>query len=169
MPALVGQNFAHSFLFARTVAADYRRRTGAITTAAINEPRFDHDSSGQRLGLLVTRGAARGQHDDVRTPPGDWVVAGRATVLCEWSDAQGIHRRAAYTRDARAALDGFLRIAGHHRMIGAVASYLPNLGGALGSGYVHYANRDWPLGDALGAGDGFALGDDHGRIIIESA
>lgn len=168
MPALVNRSFAQSFDFARPVAASYRNASGAVINAAIDTPRFDHDEAGNRLGLLITRGPARGDHDALSVVPGDWEINGKATVMVEWAEGDVIRRRALYSRSVRADVNSCLMIMGHLRMIGAVPGYLPNLGPEF-AGYVRYRNRDWPLGLALDGGAGALLGDGAGRIIIESS
>lgn len=164
MAALVNLPFANSFTFKRPNAAPYLHAFGTFQSADADEARFDHDANGQRLGLLVEAGPSNGAHDDVQIRSGDWEVAGDATVLFEYQDAGGISMRAIYTQNVRQTVNVCLQNMGHHRTIGAVAGYLPNLGG-----YVKYANRNWQLGLALAAGDDQLLGDETGRIMIESA
>jgi hypothetical protein len=175
MPALVNRPFAHTFDFSRSIAAPYRNASGAVINAPIDTPRFDHSASGNRIGLLIARGAARGQHDALEVVGGDWealaVSGGKATVLFGWAVGDVFNARAIYTSRARATVNGCLMVSGHHRMIGVVPGHLPNLGSRPGyiGGYVRFRNRDWPLGLALDGGDGLLLGDQAGRVIIESS
>lgn len=171
MSALVNRPFANVFNFSRSITAPYRNANGALITAPVDTPRFDHDEAGNRLGLLIARGPARGQHDALSVVSGDWEIVGKATVMVEWLEEGVIRRRALYTRSVRAEVNFCLMIMGHLRSIGAVPGYLPNVGAVEGQigGYVRFANKDWPLGLAFDAGDSFVLGDGSGRVIIESA
>lgn len=169
MAALVGLSFAQTFTFARSVEAPYRDAGGAIVTAAIDEPRFDHDAQGNRLGLLIEAGAAIGEHDAVQVRPGDWEMGSQATVMIEWAEAGVVRRRALYSTDVRQTVNACLRICGHLRSLIAVPGYLRNYGDDAVPGFIRYRSMEFPLGGAIDAGDGFALGDDEGRIILESA
>jgi hypothetical protein len=168
MPALVNRPFAHVFNFARPTPAPYRNKYGSIVTAPANLPRFDHDSDYARRGLLIEAGAVLEGHDAITVKAGDWEISGKATVFFEFEDDTGIHRRAIYTNDMRATINACLNIAGHLRKIGAVTSYLANLGDDF-AGYVQYGNTQWQLGRAIKVSSSAWLGDAAGRIMIESA
>lgn len=164
----VGLPFANTFSFSRPIVAPYRNAAGAIVNAAVNDPRFDHDIAGNRLGLLVTSGPAYGQQDACTALPGDWEGSGKATVLWAWSENGVLKRRALYTTNVRATINACLNVQAHHVFLGAVGTFLPNLGSATRAGYVRYRNYDYPLGNALGPSEGVALGSDDGDILIES-
>jgi hypothetical protein len=166
MAVLVNLPFAQTFSFSRGVAAPYRNAGGVTVTAPRDIARFDHDADGNRLGLLISSGTGMEDHDQAQVLAGDWEPGGadrRATVFVEWDDGTAIQRRALYTQDVRATVDACLHIEGHLRVLGACPGHLANRGGS-----VRYKTVDWPLGDALSAGDGFALGDDVGRVLIGS-
>lgn len=164
----VGLPFANTFSFTRPIIAPYRTAAGAIINAAVNEPRFDHDVAGNRLGMLVTAGPAYAQHDSAAALPGDWDTARRATVLWAWSENGELKRRALYTTNVRATIDACLKVQAHHVFLGAVGAFLPNLGNDSRSGYVRYRNTEYALGNALGPSEGVALGSEDGDILIES-
>lgn len=164
----VGLPFANSFAFTRRIAAPYRNASGIIVNAAIDEPRFDHDLNGNRLGILITAGPAYGQHDVLSALPGEWEGPGKATVLWAWSENGELKRRALYTTNVRSTINTCINVQAHHVFIGAVATFLPNLGNANRPGYVRYRNVEYPLGNALGPGGGVALGNEDGDILIES-
>lgn len=164
----VGLPFANSFSFARSITAAYRNAAGVLVNAAVNEPRFDHDVDGNRLGMLVTAGPLYGQHDAVAALPGDWDTARKATVLWAWSENGELKRRALYTTNVRATIDACLKVQAHHVFLGAVAAFLPNLGNDTRPGYVRYRNTEYPLGNALGPSEGLALGNEGGDVLIES-
>lgn len=168
MAALVNLPFYNIFDFARPTAAPYRNRFGQTVNAVVNIARFDHDSDNTRRGLLIEAGAAAGAHDMVTVKPGDWEISGKATVMFEYEDDSGIHRRAIYSLNMRETVNACMNIVGHLRKIGAVTGYLANVGGDF-EGYVRYANADWFLGSAIDAGDGFVMSDADGRVMIESA
>ncbi|MFN3749252.1 MAG: hypothetical protein ACK4SJ_11255 [Sphingorhabdus sp.] len=169
MPALVNRTFANTFDFSRPIAASYRDATGAVAIAGPDEPRFDHDPDGDRLGLWVTRGDEPLQHDALTVFSGDWEIAGATTVLWEFSLDDGIiRRRAIYSTTVRATIDACLNTLCHHRVIGAVAGFLPNLGPEF-EGYVKYRNKVWPLGFPIGDGAGNVIADETGKLFVESA
>ncbi len=162
---LVGLTFEETFVFARPIAAEHRDAAGEIVEAAIDAPRFDHDEAGARLGLLVEGGPYFGAADRVSVPPGDWEIAGPATVFHELAGEDDVPvRRAYYTRSARASVNAILATAGHHRQIGAAAGHFRNLGG-----HVRYREQIWQLPVAIGDGDGAFIsdGDDPDRPLIE--
>ncbi|UNU43619.1 hypothetical protein EAO27_13475 [Sphingopyxis sp. YF1] len=155
------QHFAAWFDFGRPTAAPYRDAAGAIVTAAIDVPRFDHDAAGAPIGLLVEPGAELGQADRARLQV-DAIGATIATVFHERRDADGtIVRRAWYSRDPQATIDACLSQAGHHLRIGAIPGYRRNLGG-----FVRFRGIDWQLTELIAAGAGAAIGDDAGRGLI---
>lgn len=167
---LVKRPFAETFVFSRPVAADYRDSSGAIVTATVDAPRFDHDATGVALGLRVTAGPAFGQHDAIATVPG-WAGAATGTVLHEYSAIEGpeagqVRRIALYSRNIEGTANGCLRAAVHHRRLIAVPGILRNRGG-----YVRFDRANWSLGDAIavtdGPIDGPALADGAGRALIE--
>lgn len=163
--SLVGLSFAQTFAFARPRPAPVRGADGAVTIAAADIPRFDHDGAGARLGLLVDAGETLGQADRCRVLPGAWESAGFATVLHELLDPAGqLIRRALYSETPRAAVDALLSSAGHHRRIGAVPGYLRNLGG-----YVRYRELDWLLPAAIAAtpAPARAIADEAGRPLVD--
>jgi len=148
MPPLVGYPFAEAFDFTRPVAAAVRNQAGEVESAAIDEPRFDHDEAGNRLGLLVAAGETLSQGDRCAVIAGDWEVVGPATVLHEYADAEGaVQRRAYYTASVRKMVNSVLAIEGHHRIIGAVPGFLKNR-----AGEVLYRERLWELSLAIGTG-----------------
>ena len=174
MASLTNRSFAQTFGFARPIVANYRNSAGAIIVAAVDEARFDHSAIGIRRGLLVESGPQAGQHDAVSVLSGSWEVSGATTVMFEWVHRQAldgsdiVQRRAVYSTNVRATINGCLNITGHMRAIGAVSGFLPNLGPPF-EGYVKYHNKTWPLGFALAASDTAVLADSDGRILLESA
>jgi hypothetical protein len=159
------QHFAAWFDFGRPTAAPYRDAAGAIVTAAIDAPRFDHDGDGASIGLLVEPGDELGQADRARLQV-DAIGATIATVFHERRDPDGtIVRRAWYSRDPQATIDACLSQAGHHLRVGAIPGYRRRLG-ASGAGFVRFRGADWQLTDLIAAGPGAALGDDDGRALI---
>ncbi len=164
MSALVDLPFVVTFSFARPIPADCRDKSGAVVTRAVNVPRFDHSAGGARKGLIVAAGPAFGRHDAISVRSGDWEMIDRATVLHEYEDADGVvQRRAHYSTRPRATVNACLKIAGRHRLIGAVADFLPNLGG-----FVRYRAAGYELGRAIGVTASVAIGDSSGRPLIES-
>lgn len=148
MPDLVGYPFDLAFQFTRPIAAAVRDDTGALGVVAANQPRFDHDVDGKRIGLLVGPGRTLSQGDRCAVIAGDWEIKGPATVLHEYAGEDGvIVRKAYYTAGVRAMVNSALTIAGHHRVIGAVPGYLKNRGGE-----VRFRERNWQLVEALGTG-----------------
>ena len=164
MPALIKRTFGESFSFARASAAPVRDATGALVSAAPNVPRFDHDEAGTRRGLIIGGGAAPGEADRLSSADG-WDVAGPATVLHEFETDGVVTRQAIYTVNAKAALDGCLRAAVHHREIKAIPAYLRNRGG-----YVRHDGRNWSLSAAIEAQGApytvVVIEDGDGRVIL---
>ena len=158
----IGQSlFDAWFDFTRPNVALYRDATGVAVAAAVDQPRFDHDSQGVPAGLLVEPGDQLGQADRARLQPGA-IGATKATVLHERRLADGtVERRAWYTVDPQATMDACLSQAANHLRIGVVPGYRPNLGG-----HVRFRGRDWKLTDLVGTGTGEAIGDDEGRALI---
>lgn len=163
--SLVGLPFGSTFTFRRARQAPVRNRSGQLVAAAVDEPRLDHDEGGNRLGLLVETGETLGQADRCAVVVGDWEVGGPATVLHEYAAPDGtIVRRAYYTTSPRLAMNALLRTQGHHRIIGAVPTFL-----RLEDGAVRYRERIWPLAGLLGIeGDGPTLSDgtELGRLLL---
>ncbi|MEZ5709716.1 MAG: hypothetical protein R3E02_10055 [Blastomonas sp.] len=160
--------FDLAFAFSRPLAAAYRNGAGVLVQAAIDAPRFDHDATGAPLGLLIEPGSWLGAADrplfDPLMLPDD--MAGReATILQEFDDGRGAElRRAFYTRNAVAAIGSLMRQAGHHRALGVIDGFAPNMGG-----HVRYRGQSWYLPRIVGTGmDGFALGDGEGHALIEA-
>lgn len=164
----VGLPFANTFSFVRPVAAAFRNASGALVDAAVDEPRFDHDADGNRIGMLVTAGPVYGQHDAAAALPGEWEGSGRATVLWAWSESGELKRRALYSSNVRATINACLNTQAHHVFLGAVGTFLPNLGNETRPGYVRYRNTEYPLGNVLGPSESVALGNEDGDILIES-
>ncbi len=134
-------SFAATFSFARPKAAPYRAADGRTTVAAVDQPRFDHQSDGSAIGLLVEAGSEMGQHDAIRLRAGTIALdAGeKATVLHEIAAADGsIARRAHYTLAAASTVDACLAQIGRHRLIAVVAGFLP-----IRSRVVAYRGRRW--------------------------
>ena len=164
----VGLPFANTFSFSRPITAAYRNASGTVVNAPINEPRFDHDGEGSRLGLLVEASPTYDWSDQCVAIGGDWEGSGRATVLWRWLEAGEFKRRALYTLNVRGTIDSCLNTQAHHLFIGAVPVFLPNLGNARRTGYVRYRNVEYPLGNAIGPSAGVAIGNGDGDILIES-
>lgn len=164
MPRLVNAQFDEAFVFTRAIAGPVRGEDGVLDSAAPDVPRFDHDELGGRVGLLVAPGETLGQADRCAVIAGDWEINGAATVLHEYADEEGvIIRRAFYTRSVRATVNAVLRVAGHHRLIGAVPGFLRNEGAE-----VQYREREWKVDVRIGTGVADeVLGDGSGALAGE--
>ncbi|WP_067734479.1 hypothetical protein [Novosphingobium naphthalenivorans] len=153
-----------AFTFSRSEAAVYTDAAGAAQTAAVDAPRFDHDGTGSARGLLMTAGSDLGTQDRIAIDPlmlPEAMVAGprpvdrEATVFHAFValgvDPWAVERRAWYTRNAPALIDGLLSQQGHHLEIGVITGFRANLGG-----YVRLRGKVWTLatgiaGNAAGA------------------
>lgn len=145
---LVKRPFAETFTFARSVSADYRDASGAVATAPINAPRFDHTVDGTAKGLLVESGPSFGQHDALRTVAG-WDAVDKGMVLHEYEHNGTVRRVAFYTQAVKAMTDACLRSGGHHRELIVLDGWKRNRGG-----YVRFDGRNWFLGDAIAISPG---------------
>lgn len=163
---LTRESFDVAFAFSRPAAASYRGPDGETIQAAANAPRFDHDPDGNPLGLLVEPGAALGQADravlDPLMLPAD--IAGQeVTVFHAQTDPGGtVHRRAWYSKDARATINGLLSSSGRHGAIGVIMGYRENKGGL-----VRYRAQSWYLPDAIRVDENILLGDAAMRPLVE--
>lgn len=176
MPILTSAQFDLAFAFARSEAAGFRNGAGALVTAAIDAPRFDHSAEGEPLGLLTGAGAELGGGDRVTIEPlmlPEHVLTGElpgdrdATVFHRFDAGAGEQRRAWFTRDVTATIDALLHQAGHHLELGVVAGFRPNLGSFGSAGFVRYRGAVWQLPELLAAGAG-ALADPEDRFVIRS-
>lgn len=176
---LTQAEFGIAFAFSRSAAAPFRDPTGNALTADINVPRFDHDELGVARGLLLTAGSDLGTQDRISLDPlllpeplveGPLPVDFEATVfhsfvpigIQSWS----VERRAYYTRNAKASIDGLLAQAGHHLEIGVVTGFRANLGG-----FVRLRGHVWILPRGVAgneAGAAFAVDADAKKPIIVS-
>ncbi|WP_439471329.1 hypothetical protein [Brevundimonas sp.] len=163
MSSPVLPNLHDQFVFTRGRVADYRAANGAIVSAAVDEPRFDHDVKGKLLGLLVEGRPDTRHPDRLASKPGAW-AQGKATVLHEFITPGGkLRRRACYiAANHRETVDGFVNTKGWHRQIAVVAGYLKNEGGA-----VRWRRVDWTLGAILAVDDGIALGVTPEILLLE--
>lgn len=164
---LVKHSFADTFVFSRNRTAQYRDKAGALTTAAVDAPRFDHDVDGTPKGLLVEAGPENGQHDAIKSVAGWDAGVDKAMVLHEYQFPDGTIRRAAfYTRNVKATVDACLNCAVHHREIIAFDGWKRNRGG-----FVRFNGHNWFLGEAIAVRSGPlvspVLADDQGRSLIE--
>jgi hypothetical protein len=163
---LVKRPFADTFTFARNIAAQVRDANGALVTAAVNVPRFDHDATGNAKGLLVETGPSNGQHDAIKTVAGWDVGVSKGMVLHEYEQDGELRRIAFYTENVKAMADSCLNGAVHHRTLIVLDGWKRNRGG-----YVRFDGRNWPLGGALAVQPGPlaspVLVDGEGRILIE--
>ncbi|VWX62572.1 hypothetical protein [Sphingorhabdus sp. 109] len=163
-------DFAVAFTFARPLAAAYRDANGDSQSAAIDTPRFDHDSDGNPLGLLVEGGPYLGQADRTLIDPlmlPENIVGEEVTILHSMTDIDGtIIRRAWYSRDAIAMINGLLAIAGRHAEIGLIAGFRENKGEPDETGYVRYRGQSWHLVPLISATGGVFLADAAGRPLI---
>lgn len=145
--------FAATFVFSRPTVAPYRRRDGGPAQAGVDAPCFDHDAGGQARGLLVEPREAFGQHDAVRLRA-PVMPAGPATVFHARTGTGGsIERRAHYSVDATRTIDALLLQVGPHRLVGAVAGFVPVRRGA-----VHYRNAVWATSGVVALPDGTVIG-----------
>lgn len=152
--------FADRFDFRRSRAATYRNANGAPALAAVDQPRFDHDATGQPIGLIVDAGPELGQQDRVMLRAAI-AIDGAATVLHAITRADGsIERHAYYTRDATATVQALLGVAARHRAIGAVAGFLPRTGTV-----VRYRGRDWSAPGVIVTPAGAPIGTTTGPFL----
>lgn len=160
---LVDQPFADTFTFSRGCRARYRDATGQSLVASLDQPRLDHNGSGEPLGLLVEGFGMTVAADRLEAIAGDW-TAQHGTVLHELLDETGqLQRRALYApRHPRAALNACLNMVGWHRRIAYVPIYLKNRGG-----FVRWRNAHWTLGGALAAEEGVLLAATDSVPILE--
>lgn len=170
-------DFDLAFAFGRSEAAAYRDAAGALATAAIDTPRFDHDTARAPRGLLVSAGVELGGGDRVEIEPEilpatlfDFTTptASDATVF-HWfapavaDDADWLPvRRAWYTRNAKACVDALAAQVGHHLALGVVSGFRSNVLGA-----VQYRGYAWTVAGVLLAGDA-AIADAAGRPLVTS-
>lgn len=154
-------SFATAFDFARSVESPYRDAQGRQLYAGVDAPRFDHERSGEPLGLLVEAGPLAGQRD--RVTLADAIdITGAATVFHALRRADGvIERRAYYTMNATATINACLRQLGHHVAIGAVAGYLPGRDGT-----VFYRRDAWAMPPILTTGAGVGVGTGDARPLL---
>lgn len=147
--SLVDERFWVTFRFERIRPEPVRRADGSITLAPAGAPRFDHDESGRRLGLLIEGGSGLANGDRLLIERNDdWHRAGPMTVLHALQVGGEVKRRAHYTLDPAATVDSCLALEGHHQLIGAVPGQLPNYDGT-----VHYAGQRWALASYLRDGE----------------
>jgi hypothetical protein len=174
---LFQQDFGVAFDFSRSEAAAYLDGEGEEQTAPIDAPRFDHDGDGAARGLLITPGSDLGTQDRIALDPlmlPEALVDGprlsdlEATVFHAFvplgADPWVIERRAWYTRDARATIDGLLSQAGHHLDIGVISGFRANLGG-----FVRLRGHVWTLAGVLldqAGGAALTTAADEGKPII---
>lgn len=146
-----------AFTFSRSEAAAYVDAAGGAQTAAIDVPRFDHDDVGTARGLLMTAGSDIGTQDRIALDPlmlPEAMVSGplpsdrEATVFHTFvplgADPWVIERRAWYSRNAQATIDGLLAQSGHHLGIGVITGFRANLGG-----YCRLRGQVWTLPSGL--------------------
>ena len=176
MTILTSTQFDLAFLFARSEAAQFRNGAGALVTAAIDAPRFDHSAEGEPLGFLTGAGADLGGGDRVTIDPlmlpvalltGELPGDRDATVFHHFDAGAGAQRRAWYTRDVTATFDALLHQAGHHLELGVVAGFRPNAGSFGSAGFVRYRGAVWYLPELLGVTGG-VLADLSDRPLIRS-
>lgn len=114
--------FSAAVGFARACAAAYVDDTGATVTAAVDAPRFTHESSGSftRLGLLI-EGVGQNPAPDLAVTPSAAVPAAwldlpcRRTILHHWFDASGTELwHCHFTDDPLSTWNGLLRNRGIH-------------------------------------------------------
>lgn len=159
---LTAAQFALAFDFTRSETAGYRNPAGALVTAAIDAPAFDHDAGGVPLGLLVGEGEEIGGRDRVTIDPlilPEVLLSGTApgdrdaTVFHRFDPGTGEERRAVYSRNVRATIDALLFQLGHHREIGVTPGFRPNEGG-----FCRYRGEIWLLPELVEAGSGSGTG-----------
>lgn len=145
-------SFATIFTFTRAFEAPYRDTNGTGQTAAIDQPRFDHDLDGTPIGLKIAAGYAPGTAERVSLANAI-AIDGAATVFHALRRSDGtIARRALYTLDVNAAINACLRTVGHQVTIGAVAGFVPGR-----DGIVRYARRDWAMPALIATSTGALL------------
>lgn len=162
-------DLAIAFAFSRSEAAAYVDAAGVAQTAPVDTPRFDHDAQGKPRGLLLTAGSDIGMQDRIAIDPlmlteamvsGPRLADREATVFHAFvrigSDPWVVERRAWYTRNAKATIDGLIAQAGHHLEIGVITGFRKNLGG-----FVRLRGKVWTLPAGLaGNAAGSALAAD---------
>lgn len=148
--------------FTRPIAAAYRNGDGALTVAPVDLARFDHDSAGRPLGLLIEPGPGAGLADRAALAAAVLGPKTPATVLHAVTTAAGATLQLAhYGLDATALVNACLRAGGWHRAIGVVAGYLP-----IGrDGLVRYRATRWQPAAVLGAAPAL-LRDGAGRPLL---
>lgn len=153
--ALEPKTFSEAFTFTRARTASYEDAAGVTQTAAIDEPRFDHDG-GDPLGLIV-EGEPAGAPDVIRMRPGPW-SAGGGTVLHDIDRGAGVEHVAWYATSAAGGVGSALRYAGRHRRLRFVQEFLAAADGAVTFDGTTYLLPAGPLdigdGGTLDAGDG---------------
>jgi len=156
-------SFNDLFSFRRRRAAPFRDGAGSVVTAALDQPRLDHDVSGAKLGLLVEGPAGR-RGDQLQAIGGDWASAeGGGTCLHVYRTPEGSTvRQAFYANDGLAAVNACLALAGHHQVIGFIPARLPDRGG-----FVRYLGVEYDLPGRLlvQAGVGLDVGDGSSLVV----
>lgn len=170
-------NFGAVFSFTRSETAPYRNSLGALVQAGVNKPRFDHDTDGANIGLLLSAGTDLGGRDRARIRASilpdnlfDTITPGArdVTILHRYAapvadDADRVEvRHAWYSRNVKSAIDALLMQAGHHLEIGVLRGFRPNY-----SGMVRFRGHTWALAGVLMAGSA-PLDDGAGRPLIVS-
>lgn len=160
---LVDLSFAATFVFTRAREAAYVDSAGAVATAAVDTPRFDHTGEAEPRGLLIEGRPQTGAPDRLTVIDGDWAEPG-GTVLHEYETLAGeTRRRAIYAPDdPRSAVDGCLNAKGRHRRIAYVPGYLRNRGG-----FVRWRDLFWTLGGVVLADAGVALAPITDKPLLE--
>lgn len=160
-----------AFTFSRAEAAPYRDASGAVITAPVNVPRFDHTADGAPLGLLVSRGSDIGQGERLAIDPlilpvelveGEEPEERMATVFHRWlpEGTTAERRDAWYTRNAPAAIDALVRQAGHHRSIGVTRGFAVQR-----NGEVRLRARSWRTAGYLLVSTGNVLTDGAAGLV----
>lgn len=157
--ALVSHTFEEAFTFTRARTAPYEDAAGVTQSAAIDEPRFDHDA-GEAVGLII-EGQPAGAPDRLALRPGPWSSQGGGTLLHDVDFGAGLVHRAVYASSPSEALDAAVRVAGRHRRLRFVATFLEAIDGAVSFDGVAYqlpiGELDMGDGEALDLGDGAPL------------
>lgn len=184
MPILTSNDFGVAFSFARSEVASVRNATGALVSAPINTPRFDHSAGGAARGLLITAGSDIGGQDRASLDPlmlpvamvqGSDVQGREATVFHafrgvqsgEVSDAAfeaSVMRRAYYTREAISLVDALLQSQGHHVSIGVRPGFSENR-----NGFARYRGWLWQLPTGLSAPGGVLAAEANRPVITSGA
>lgn len=163
-------DFDAAFAFTRPLASEYRDANGDNQSAAIDVPRFDHDEEGNPLGLLIEGGPWLGQADSALIDPlmlPEDITGQEVTIFHMFAQTDGaIVRRAWYSRDAIAMINGLLAGAGRHVSIGLIAGYRENKGQPGETGYVRYRGQSWGLATLISAGGDTVLADEADRPLI---